>query len=110
MILRLITAATLIISPLIGFEDSEADSQAWRLLQLCDAKVSNLESESCGLAWSGDLSAQADHNNQETPTPVPADGQPPGERNPLVALIAAASIIVVGVTGIFIYRMIREGL
>jgi hypothetical protein len=58
------------------------------------------------------VSAQEDHTDHETPTPtpVPIDGQPPGERNPYIALIAALAIVVVGVTGIFIYRMIKEGL
>ena len=41
-------------------------------------------------------------------TPVPA--QPPGERSPVVGVVAGVSILIVGVTGIFIYRIIRKGI
>ncbi|MGI8426657.1 MAG: hypothetical protein ACR2FO_05700 [Actinomycetota bacterium] len=39
-----------------------------------------------------------------------ADGQPPGERNPLLGLLAAASIVIVLAAGIYVYRVIRKGL
>lgn len=41
---------------------------------------------------------------------LPPDAQPPGERNPLIALVAAGAIVIAGGAGIFIYRTIKEGL
>ncbi len=49
-----------------------------------------------------------DGHSEENGTPVPA--QPPGERNPLVGIIAGVAILVVGAAGIFIYRIIKEGI
>ncbi len=50
-----------------------------------------------------------DHEgHSEEGDPVPA--QPPGERNPVIGIIAAATILVVGAAGIFIYRVIKEGI
>ncbi len=46
--------------------------------------------------------------HSEERDPVPA--QPPGERNPVIGIIAAVTILVVGAAGIFIYRIIKEGI
>lgn len=49
--------------------------------------------------------------DQHNPSPAPpADGQTIGERNPIVAVAAAAGIILTGVAGIYIYRIIKKGL
>jgi len=37
-------------------------------------------------------------------------GKPPGERNPLLGLLAGASIMIALGAGIYVYRIIRKGL
>lgn len=76
------------------------------------ALLGSTSEASRSLAGSRRVAAQEEHTDLETPTPppTPLDVPPPGERNPYIALVAALAIVVVGVTGIFIYRMIREGL
>ena len=51
-----------------------------------------------------------DHQDhpEDDATPVPA--QPLGERNPVIGIIAAVTILVVGAAGIFIYRIIKQGI
>lgn len=41
---------------------------------------------------------------------VPPDAKPLGERNPLIGFLAAGSIVVAAVAGIYVYRVIRKGL
>lgn len=45
-----------------------------------------------------------------TPPTVPPDAKPPGEREPLIGLLAAVSIVVAAAAGIYVYRVIRKGL
>ena len=47
---------------------------------------------------------------QHTPPTPPPDGETIGERNPIVAAAAALGIILTGVAGIYIYRIIKKGL
>lgn len=63
------------------------------------------------LASSALFIASAQALDQHTPSPAPpADGQTIGERNPIVAIAAAAGIILTGAAGIYIYRIIKKGL
>ncbi len=41
---------------------------------------------------------------------LPSDAKPPGEREPLVGLLAAASIVVAAGAGVYVYGVIRKGL
>jgi hypothetical protein len=41
---------------------------------------------------------------------VPPDAKPPGERDPLIGLLGAGSIVVAAAAGIYVYRVIRKGL
>lgn len=58
-----------------------------------------------------------DTHEYPAPSPLPSgrvqfptDAQTPGERNPWIALLAATTIVLAGVAGIYIYRLIKKGI
>lgn len=54
--------------------------------------------------------ANAHEGHTHTPAPSVRPADPPGEQSPLVGALAGVAILVAGLAGIFIYRLIREGL
>lgn len=61
---------------------------------------------SMGTGWSA--AAQQTPSPSASVSPIPP--KPPGERDPVVGVLAILAILVAGGAGVFIYRVIRKGL